>query len=235
MNLLICGINGRMGSLIKNLALEDDFWANIDDFSNFNSNYNYDVLVDFSHPSKLDRLLEYSLKYNTPLVSGTTGFSSNQLDKINDYTKNIPILHGNNMSLGMNLLFSLVEDISSVLKESVDIELIESHHNRKIDSPSGSLTSILNHIEKGLGKKQKHKHGRLGESLREKGEIGIHSIRAGNIVGFHEASFINDLEAIKISHEAYDRRVFASGALKAAKYIIGKEARLYSMKDLLGF
>ena len=119
------------------------------------------------------------------------------------------------------------------LKDKVDIEVIETHHNRKKDAPSGSAITIVEAIEKGLGEQRKHQHGRNGQCPREKGEIGIHAIRGGNIVGKHEVDFINSLEGIKISHEAYDRKVFAEGALEAAKFIIGKQPRLYNMKDVL--
>lgn len=234
MNLLICGINGRIGRLMKELGSEDKTFNHIESFKDRFSREDWDLLIDFSNPEALDEILEYSLERNLPLVIGTTGYREEEFNKIKEASKKIPILYASNMSLGMNLVFSLVESVSSILKDSVDIELLESHHNRKKDSPSGSLVSILEAIERGLGEKRKHQYGRLGLSPRDKGEIGIHSIRAGNIVGYHEANFINDLEAIKICHEAYDRSVFASGALSCGKFIIGKEAKLYTMKDVLG-
>ena len=234
MNLLICGIKGRIGKLMKELGLEDSYFTSIESFNNRLCRDDWDLLIDFSNPDALDDILEYSLEKNIPLVIGTTGYNEEQFNKIIESSKKIPILYSSNMSLGMNLMFSLVENVASILKDSVDIELLESHHNRKIDSPSGSLVTILESIEKGLGEARKHQYGRLGLSPRQKGEIGIHSIRAGNIVGYHEANFINDLEGLKISHEAYDRSVFAKGALACGKFIVGKEANLYTMKDVLG-
>lgn len=237
MNLLIYGIKGTMGKAIKELAIQDSYWTNIyglDRNTPNPENYiEFDVLVDFTHESALEDVLKIALDKNLPLVIGTTGYDKGQLNKIKEASTKIPILHATNMSLGMNLLFELVEQTAAKLKGKVDIEILESHHNRKKDAPSGSAVTIVESIEKGLGENRKHQHGRQGECPREKGEIGIHSIRGGNIVGYHEANFINELETIKISHEAYDRKVFAQGALEATKFIIGKEPKLYNMKDVL--
>lgn len=237
MNLLIYGISGHIGKLIEDLAKEDFFWnivegVNSKEFEDSISN-KYDVVIDFSHPSALDNILKICEEENTPLVIGTTGYSEEQLEQIKLASNKIPILKSTNMSLGMNLLFTLVEQTASILKDKVDIEVIEAHHNHKKDAPSGSAKSIVKSIEKGLGEVRDHKHGRVGESPRQKGEIGIHAIRGGNIVGEHEVNFISDLETIKICHEAYDRAVFAQGALEAAKFILNKEPRLYRMKDML--
>lgn len=237
MNLLIYGKSGHMGKLIEEQAKKDSSWESIggrDLSSSLGSDEkNYDVVVDFSHPSALNDVLKFSLEKGMPLVIGTTGFSKEQLDDIKEASMRIPILQTTNMSLGMNILFSLVEQTAAILKDKVDIEIIESHHNRKKDAPSGSAKTIVEHIEKGLGETKKHQYGRSGECPREQGEIGIHAIRGGNIVGYHEANFINDLESIKIVHEAHNRSVFAGGALEAAKFVIGKEPGLYSMKDVL--
>lgn len=237
MNLLINGINGRMGRTIREMALEDTFWENVHGLSRENSlpreDIEYHVLLDFTHPSALANLLKLALDKKLPLVIGTTGYSKGQIEEIKAASKEIPILYSTNMSIGMNLMFSLVEEIARKIGNDVDIEIIESHHKRKKDAPSGSAISIAEAIERGLGDKRKHQFGRFGQCPRENGEIGFHSIRGGNIVGYHEALFIGELETIKISHEAYDRKVFAKGALKAAKFIIGKEPGLYSMKDVL--
>lgn len=236
MNLLIYGIKGTMGKKIKELALIDRYWDNIygigRDMSNPTNDIHYDVIVDFTHESSLDSVLNLALSKGIPIVIGTTGYSEEQLEKIEKTSRKIPIFHANNMSLGMNILFALVEEVASKLRDTVDIEVIEMHHNRKKDAPSGSAVTIVEAIEKGLGEERIHQHGRVGECPREKGEIGIHAIRAGNITGYHEVNFINELESIKITHEAYDRKVFAQGALEAAKFIINKEAGLYNMKDL---
>lgn len=237
MNILINGIKGTMGKAIKELALQDSCWNNIYGLSRENPmpdvNVNFDVLLDFSHESSLDRVLTIGLDKKIPMVIGTTGYRDDQIDKLKDASKVIPIIYGTNMSMGMNLLFALVEETASVFKDKADIEVVEAHHNRKKDAPSGSAVTIVKSIEKGLGENRKHQHGRQGECPRQKGEIGIHALRGGNIVGYHEANFINELESIKIVHEAYDRKVFARGALEAAKFIINRESGLYSMRDVL--
>lgn len=239
MNLLINGIKGNMGRSIRELALKDKFWERVDGLTRENpkpmEDIQYHVLLDFSHESALDKVLTIGLEKRIPLLIGTTGYNDNQLEKIKAASKEIPILYATNMSIGMNLLFSLVEEIARKIGRDVDIEIIEAHHNRKKDAPSGSAMTIAEAIEKGLGDKRKYQYGRQGQCPREKGEIGIHAIRGGNIVGYHEANFIGELESIKISHEAYDRKVFARGALEAAKFLIGKEAGLYSMRDVLNF
>lgn len=237
MNLLIYGIKGYMGRTIEELAKDDDYWKNIyglsRELSKFSPDINYNVLIDFTHESSLEDVLTLALGKKIPLVIGTTGYDGNQMDKIKEASKYIPILHATNMSLGMNILFNLVEETARKLKNKVDIEVMETHHNRKKDAPSGSAVTIVESIEKGLGETRKHQHGRSGECPREKGEIGIHSLRGGNVVGLHEVNFINDLESIKISHEAYDRKVFARGALESAKFIMDKKPGLYNMKDVL--
>lgn len=237
MNLLIYGIKGYMGRTIEELAKDDDYWKNIyglsRELSKFSPDINYNVLIDFTHESSLEDVLTLALGKKIPLVIGTTGYDGNQMDKIKEASKYIPILHATNMSLGMNILFNLVEETARKLKNRVDIEVMETHHNRKRDAPSGSAVTIVESIEKGLGETRKHQHGRSGECPREKGEIGIHSLRGGNVVGLHEVNFINDLESIKISHEAYDRKVFARGALESAKFIMDKKPGLYNMKDVL--
>lgn len=237
MNLLINGINGKMGRTIKDLAIQDSYWTNVYGLCRKvtmpTDDLKFDIILDFTHESALDRVLQIGLDRKVPIIIGTTGYNEAQLQNIKYASTEIPILHGTNMSLGMNLLFALVEQTARILGDDVDIEVIESHHNRKKDAPSGSATTIVESIEKGLGEVRHHKYGRQGECLRKKGEIGIHAIRGGNIVGYHEANFIGGLESIKICHEAYDRKVFASGALTAAKFIMHKESGLYSMKDVL--
>ncbi|ABR49334.1 Dihydrodipicolinate reductase [Alkaliphilus metalliredigens QYMF] len=238
MKLLIWGLSGTMGNLISVAAQKDSHWSNIAgvDAKNPTSNLKHtpEVIIDFSHPSALEGVLDYAMAHGVPLVIGTTGFEKEHLEAIDQAAKHIPVLQATNMSLGMNILFSLVEQVAGMLKNKADIEVIESHHNRKMDAPSGSAVTIVECIEKGLGEARKHQHGREGQCPREKGEIGVHAIRGGNIVGFHEANFINELETVKVSHEAHDRSVFAQGALEAAKFVVNQPTGLYHMKDVLG-
>ena len=237
MNLLISGISGRMGQMILSLAQRDAHWNTIegvDETKSFETiRMDANVVIDFSHPTATKRVMDYCKTKKIPLVLGTTGLTNEEQELVDQASKIIPIMQATNMSLGMNIMFSLVEKVASILKGTVDIEVIEAHHNRKVDAPSGSAQTIVESIERGLGSKAKHVHGRQGQCPRDKGEIGIHAIRGGNIVGLHEANFINDLETIKITHEAYDRSVFAEGALVAAKFIIDKPVGIYNMKDVL--
>lgn len=237
MNLLIYGIKGYMGKIIERLAIEDGSFEKVhgisSNFSSMDETINYDLMIDFSHNSAFDKALDLAVENKIPFVSGTTGLDDDQFKRIEIASKSIPVLYGSNMSLGMNLMFKLVEEVANSLKDTVDIEVIEAHHNRKKDAPSGSAKSIVQAIEKGLGDEKKKVYGRVDHSPREKGEIGVHAIRGGNIAGFHEAMFINELESIKISHEAYNREVFAKGAIYAGKFIIGKECGLYNMNDVL--
>lgn len=227
-----------MGQMIKAVAQKDPMWTAIEGVDQDHSisalKHRPDVVIDFSHPDALDQVLHYCKDERIPLVVGTTGFTAAHNIKIDEAAEEIPIMQATNMSMGMNIMFSLVEQVASRLKDMVDIEVVEAHHNRKKDAPSGSAVTIVESIERGLGGEVKHQYGREGQCPREKGEIGIHALRGGNIVGLHEAHFINDLETIKIIHEAHDRAVFAQGALVAARFIIKQEKGRYHMKHVLG-
>lgn len=238
MNLLVWGKTGKMGKMIMDMAREDPFWNQIQGISSHEDCDSDllipDVVIDFSHPTALDQVLAYADKRKISLVIGTTGYTEEELNKIKQASKALPLVYATNMSLGMNLMFSMVEKVAAVLKDSVDIEVMEAHHNRKKDAPSGSARTIVEAIEKGLGEKRNHVHGREGQCPRNTGEIGIHSIRGGSIVGRHEASFIHELESLTLVHDAHNPSVFAKGALEAAKFALKAKAGLYDMKDVLG-
>lgn len=238
MNLLIWGKNGKLGRMLISMAKEDPTWKKVQGIGSHDDEESWsidpDVVVDFSHTSSLDRLLDFCLKRKCPLVIGTTGYSEAQMKQIEEASKTIPLVYSANMSLGMNLLFSLVRDAAAILKDSVDIEVVEYHHNQKKDAPSGSARSIVEAIEEGLGESREKVYGRVGESLRKKGEIGMHSIRGGNIIGRHEAWFIHELESVTLVHEANDRSVFAKGAMEAAKFAATASPGFYDMTHVLG-
>jgi len=238
LNMIIWGISGIMGRHIQELASEDSFWKEIIGVNSKTALNDLpkevDIIIDFSQPESLEDLLSFALKNQTPILIGTTGHDEKQVDAINKASGKIPILHASNTSLGMNLLFSLVRQGAKAIGKNMDIEIVESHHRRKKDAPSGSALSLKNEVEEGLEENRKSVYGRRGECLREQDEIGIHAIRGGDIKGVHHVYFINDLEQITLSHEAMDRKVFASGAIEGAKYLIGQKAGLYSMKDVLG-
>lgn len=238
MNLLVWGKSGKMGQMIIKMAKEDPYWNKVQGIGSHDDveslGLQPKVVIDFSHPSSLERLLEFCQNRSCPLVIGTTGFTEDQMHKIKEASTEIPLVYATNMSLGMNLLFSLARETAGILKDSVDIEVLEAHHNRKKDAPSGSARSIVEAIESGLGEKRNLVFGRVGEAPRQKGDIGIHSLRGGNIVGRHEAWFIHDLESITLVHEAHDRSVFAKGALVAAKFVAAATPGMYDMTHVLG-
>lgn len=229
MKLIIHG-TGTMGSIVCQMARENNI--EVSGFADELTNENGDVIIDFSHFSRLDSLLEFAENKKIPLVIATTGYSDETLEKIKKTAQKIPVLLSSNMSLGVNLMQDILEKIVPVLYGNYDIEVVEAHHNKKIDSPSGTAKTLVEVIEKGCGEAMKKQHGREGIHPREKTEIGIHSLRGGTIVGEHSVLFCGNDEIIEIKHTAMSKKIFAKGALEAAKFLIGKEAGLYSMKDL---
>jgi len=171
------------------------------------------------------------------LVLGTTGLSDGQHGKIKAASEKIPVIYGTNMSVGMNVLFSLVGKVAAMLGDDYDIEIIEQHHRFKKDAPSGSALTLAENICKATGRKFPGSlvHGRSGkDALREQGTIGMHSVRAGDITGIHSVTFGTLGEKLTLNHTAHSRDTFARGALRAAKWLIGKKPALYSMADVLG-
>ena len=198
-------------------------------------NIQVDAIIDFSHPSVLSSLLSYVHDTNTPAVIATTGFDEKQTEMIKETAKTRPIFFSFNMTLGINLLADLLKKATAVLADSFDIEIIEAHHNQKIDAPSGTAIMLANAINEQLDKSYELKYDR--HSVREKRpkkEIGMHAIRGGTIVGEHEVIFAGKDEIITLSHSARSKEVFAVGAVKAAIYMAGKEKGLYTMKDVIG-
>lgn len=191
-----------------------------------------DVIIDFSHFSRLETLLNYAENKKIPLVIATTGYSDEIFEKIKKASENIPILLSSNMSLGINLMQSVLEKIVPILYGSYDIEVVEAHHNKKIDSPSGTAKTLIEVIEKSCKETLKKEYGREGIHKREKNEIGVHSLRGGTIVGEHSVLFCGNDEIIEIKHTAMSKKIFAEGALKGAKFLANKKLGLYSMKDI---
>jgi len=196
-----------------------------------------DVVIDFSLPEAADRTIDYCLENKAALVLGTTGLAAEQLDRIKAVCKEIPAIYGTNMSVGMNVLFSLVGKAASMLGDEYDIEIVEQHHRFKKDAPSGSALTLAENICKATGKKFPDciTYGRKGkEALRQKGDIGIHAVRAGDIAGIHSVIFSTLGETVTLSHNAHSRDNFARGALKAAEWLLDKKPGIYSMADCLG-
>ena len=195
------------------------------------------VAIDFSQPEAADKTIGYCADNNVALVLGTTGLSDAQRKKIKAASAKTPIMYATNMSVGMNVLFSLVGKVATMLGEEYDIEIIEQHHRFKKDAPSGSALTLAENICKATGRDFPEAliHGRSGkDALRQKGAIGMHAVRAGDITGKHEVIFSTLGETVTLSHTAHSRDTFARGALRAAEWLVGKKPALYSMTDVLG-
>lgn len=193
-----------------------------------------DVIIDFSNPSALAGLLEYAVKNSIPAVISTTGLNEAQINLIKDASQKIPVFFSANMSLGVNLVCELAKKAAAVLGDSFDIEIIEMHHNQKIDAPSGTALMIADSIKEELDESTKYEYDRHSKrEKRTKNEIGIHAVRGGTITGEHQVIFAGLDEIITISHSARSKELFATGAISAAKFICGKPAGLYKMSDMI--
>jgi 4-hydroxy-tetrahydrodipicolinate reductase len=196
-----------------------------------------DVAIDFSLPEAAETTLQQCSTNRTALVMGTTGLTASQQEAIKAAARSIPILYGTNMSVGMNVLFSVVGKVAAMLGEDYDIEIVEEHHRFKKDAPSGSALTLAQSICKATGRPYPDGliHGRSGkEALRKKGEIGVHAVRAGDITGVHSVIYGTLGETITLNHTAHSRDTFVRGALRAAEWLLGKPPALYSMADILG-
>ncbi|MBQ2746381.1 MAG: 4-hydroxy-tetrahydrodipicolinate reductase [Clostridia bacterium] len=247
LKVILSGCSGKMGSVITDIISEDNeaqIVAGVDPFfkeglkypvhPTFNELPEADVIIDFSNPAALDNILEYSVKNGVALVAATTGYTDIQIEKIKAAAKKIPVFFTFNMSLGINLLTSLVKKATAVLGDSFDIEIIEKHHNQKIDAPSGTAIMLANAVNKVLDNRMIYEYDRHSKrEKRSKNEIGIHSVRGGTIVGEHEVIFAGNNEVVTLTHQAFSKNVFATGAIKAAKFLSGKKPGLYDMNDLI--
>ncbi len=202
---------------------------NVEDFIE-----NADVIVDFSVPSATGKLVDYALKYSKKLVIGTTGLDKEVISKIMDASKEIAIVQSPNFSVGVNLMIELVKETASVLGEDFDIEILEIHHNKKKDSPSGTAIKLLESLKE-IRKNCNTIYGRegiIGE--RPKNEIGVFAVRGGDVVGEHNVMFLGYGERIEIVHKASSRETFSRGALRAVKFVYTKDKGFFTMKEVLG-
>ncbi|MBQ8555016.1 MAG: 4-hydroxy-tetrahydrodipicolinate reductase [Clostridia bacterium] len=194
-----------------------------------------DVIIDFSTWKPGADLLTYAVKHRIPAVIATTGLSEEQLAAIDEAAKVIPIFRSGNMSLGIALLRVLAKKAACVLGESFDIEIVEAHHNRKADAPSGTALMLLDAVKDGCADDREGKFSRHGrDAKRQKQEIGVHALRGGTVTGEHEVCFFGTSERIKLSHSAENRSVFAAGAIRAAQFLVGRKPGLYTMDDVVG-
>ena len=236
-NVLINGIGGKMGKMLFNQIQASEKFncvGGIDKDTDINEiEILPDVIIDFSTPVATLSMLKFAIERNIPVVIATTGFSDSEIKTIEEYSKTIPIFKSANMSYETNLMISLVSKLAKELHNS-DIEIVDVHHNQKIDSPSGTALMIADSINSALNNAMHYEFNRHSKRApRDKKEIGIHSLRGGTEVGKHSVFFFGENESLEISHTVTSRAVFANGALKAAEFIIGKPADLYNMDDLI--
>lgn len=246
--IITTGANGKMGKVIQSVvsAREDcEIVAGVDLNTEPNGLFpiypsisevkeQADVIIDFSNPVLLDELLDYTKKTSTPLVIATTGYSDEQKKKIEDASKDSPIFFTYNMSVGINLLANLAKKATEVLGEDFDIEIVEKHHNQKIDAPSGTALMLADAICEVTPQPMKYEYDRHSKrEKRTRNEIGLHAVRGGTIVGEHEIIFAGRDEIITLSHSARSKEIFAVGAVNAAVYMNGKGPGLYQMSDVI--
>lgn len=244
------GCNGKMGQVITGLIAGDDeieIVAGIDARNDRENPYpvftdlkdcdvEADAIIDFSNASAVESLLAYSIKRQIPVVVCTTGLSQEQIGKLHEASEKVAVLFSYNMSLGINMLLKLLKEAAKILAPAgFDMEIVEKHHNQKVDAPSGTAIALANSINDALGNVYEYKYDRSGErKKRDKLEIGMHAVRGGTIVGEHEVIFAGTDEVIEFKHTAYSKSVFGKGAVQAAKFLAGKPAGLYTMADVVG-
>ncbi len=244
---ILVGACGKMGNNITACAKENEDIKIVAGVDKFNSgmdypvfpsfaevNANADVIIDFSNVALLEDLLDFAILKKLPVVIATTGYSDSQIEKIKAASKVIPVFFTFNMSLGVNLLCSLAKKAANILGDGFDIEIIEKHHNQKLDAPSGTAIMLANAVNSVFDDKLAYEYDRHSKrAKRPKNEIGIHSVRGGTIVGEHDVIFAGRDEVVTLSHAAHSKQVFAVGALRAAKFIADKPSGLYDMNDIL--
>lgn len=248
--ILMHGCNGRMGQMISGLVRDEEemmIAAGVDTYQGVSNEYpvfgsidacedDVDVVIDFSNAAAADAVMEYCAKRQIPLVFCTTGLSEEQLQKLEDTAKQTAVLKSANMSLGINLLLKLLKDAAKVLAPAgYDIEIVEKHHNQKLDAPSGTALALADSINEAMDGSYVYTYDRSQvRRKREKKEIGISAVRGGTIVGEHEVLFAGLDEVIELKHTAYSRSVFGKGAVEAARFLAGKPAGMYDMSDVIG-
>ncbi len=246
--ILLSGCSGKMGRVIGALVSADDTCEIVggidivDDgtlsFPVFPSpdkvNVKADVIIDFSHPSCLIPTMTYAAENKIPVVVCTTGLSPEQKAFMAAKAQDTAVFFSANMSLGVNVIIDLAKKATNVLEDNFDIEIVEAHHNRKLDAPSGTALYIADAINESCKEKKEYVYDRHSvRKKREKREIGIHAIRGGTIVGEHTVIFAGNDEIIELKHTALSRDVFAEGAIAAAKFMVGKQKGMYDMNDLI--
>lgn len=245
--ILLCGACGKMGCNVLSLLATDEEAEAVCGVDVFPKEIGIpvykrfadvqeraDVIIDFSSAENVEERLRYAKEQGMGIVLASTGFTAEDLATIDEYAKYIPIFKTANLSLGVNVMQALVKAAAQLLGDGFDVEIIERHHNLKKDAPSGTALMLADSVNEAFGGTKKYVGGREGiVGARDKAEIGIHAVRGGTIVGEHEVMFAGEDEVITVTHSAASKRVFAVGAIRAAKFLKGKAAGRYEMKDLL--
>lgn len=249
--LIMHGCNGKMGQVISKIVKEDagaEIVAGVDAYLGIKNEYpvfesiekcdvEADAIIDFSNASAVDGLLDYCVEKQIPVVLCTTGLSEEQLQKVKAASEKVAVLKSANMSLGINLLMKLLQDAVKVLGTAgYDIEIVEKHHNQKVDAPSGTALALADSINDAMDDAYTYVYDRSQvRQKRDKKELGISAVRGGTIVGEHEVIFAGEDEVIEFKHTAYSKAVFGKGAVEAGKFLKGKGPGLYDMKDVIQF
>lgn len=247
--IIMHGCNGKMGQVITELVKNDEdaqIVAGIDIADNRENGYpvftdidacdvSADVIIDFAAAAAVDKLLAYAKRTKIPVVLCTTGLSEEQLQKVSETSKEVAVLKSANMSLGINTLIKLLKDAANVFAPAgYDIEIVERHHNQKVDAPSGTALALADSINESQGNAYEYVYDRSKvRQKRDKKELGISAVRGGTIVGDHEVIFAGVDEVIEFKHTAYSKSVFAKGAIEAGKFLSGKPAGMYDMADVI--
>ncbi len=248
--IIMHGCNGHMGQVISSLAEADanaEIVAGIDIADNGRNSYpvftdlnacqvEADVIIDFSSARAVDSLLDYSVERQIPIVECTTGLSEEQLAHLEETSKKVAVLKSANMSLGINTLMKLIQDAAKVLATAgFDMEIVEKHHKLKLDAPSGTALALADSLNEAMNNEYHYIYDRSERrEMRDSREIGISAVRGGTIVGEHEVIFAGPDEVIEFKHTAHSKTVFGKGAIEAAKFLAGKPAGRYDMKDVIG-
>lgn len=249
-NIIMVGCNGKMGQVITGIVNDDaesQIVAGVDVYDDGHNAYpvyaniaqvqeEADVIIDFSNPASLDSILEYAVRNQVPAVLCSTGYSQEEIAKIEEASKKVAILRSGNMSLGINTMAKVMKVVTKALADAgFDIEIVEKHHNQKIDAPSGTAIMLADAINEQLDNQYEYRYDR--SQVREKRpqkEIGISAVRGGSIVGEHEIIFAGKDEVLEFKHTAYSKAIFGKGAVQAAKFLKGQKAGMYSMKEVIG-
>ena len=248
-DIILLGCNGRMGQMITNLVSEEEdvrIVAGVDIVDSRKNDYPVfrdiadcevpaDAIIDFSSANEFEKRMDYAVEKQIPIIICSTGLSEEQLSYMNEASKRVAVLKSANMSLGINLLMKLLKEAAEKLcKEGFDVEIVEQHHNKKLDAPSGTALALADSVNEAMDNQFEYVYDRSQvRQQRGKKELGISAVRVGTIVGDHEVIFAGTDEVITFKHTAYSRAVFAKGSIAAAKYLKGKAAGMYDMADVL--